>query len=490
MSPRAQSRRPVVLAVTLAAACVILPACDSAGPGSSEDRSPAGTANVVVVMTDDQDAASLEVMPAIRHLLGRRGVSFTRSYATVPECCPSRATFLTGQYAHNHGVVSSDPPDGGYSALDHSNTLPVWVREAGYRTAHFGKYLNGYGNPADGNDPLEVPPGWDEWHAPVNHTEYRMYGYELNENGRVNAYGERPRDYLTDLLARMASRFIDHAASSERSFFLSVAPPAPHSEAPFEGQTTPARNPRPAPRHLGASEDRPLPAPPSLDDPGLTDKPAIVQRRAAKAAPRIAAGQLEVEHRSRLESLLAADELVRELVGALRRAGVLRETYFLFTSDNGYLLGEHGLIGKSLPYEESARVPLVIRGPGIPAGAKRHTLTANVDLAATITEVAGAEPGLRSDGVSLLDLAHGGSGDRRRAIVIEYLTGEKSYAAVRTASDLMMAEYASGDVELYDMRDDPYQLDNLARDPAHAAMRSRLHRSIEALRDCAGEACR
>ena len=143
--------------------------------------------SVVVIMTDDQTVAEMDAMPRTRRFLGRGGVRFKRSYVSYPVCCPSRATYLTGRYAHNHGVMGLYPPTGGYGRFDKRNALPVWMRRAGYRTAHLGKFLNGYGDQVA----ADVPPGWTDWHATVDYSTYAMWGYTINNNGRMRTYGSR-----------------------------------------------------------------------------------------------------------------------------------------------------------------------------------------------------------------------------------------------------------------------------------------------------------
>jgi N-acetylglucosamine-6-sulfatase len=445
--------------VHLALAAISLAPAAGCGDGDAPNKP-----NLVVVMTDDQDVASVSVMKAVDRRLAAHGVTFTRSFVTTPECCPSRASFLTGQYAHNHGVVSGSPPEGGYQALDNANTLPVWLGGGGYHTAYFGRYLNGYGNPDQGGDPLEVPPGWEEWHAPVNHTEFQMYDYTLNENGRLRDYGSLARDYSTDLLSRRVSRFVEVVSEEEDPFFLMVAPLAPHSEGVLDGDPTATRNPRPAPRDLGAFEARPVPEPPSFAEADLSDKPRPTRKRARATQERLG-DQLIAEYHGRLESLLAVDRLVARLVNVLRETGELQDTVVVFTSDNGYLLGEHRLTGKDFPYEESARVPLIVRGPGFPPGVERDGAVANIDLAPTILEIAGEEAGLAMDGISLLPLVRGEAASERD-LLIEYLIGGRRYAA------------------------DPYQLENLAEDPAHAQVRQRLQTRLAGLRDCTAADCR
>jgi N-acetylglucosamine-6-sulfatase len=441
--------------------------------------------NVVVVMTDDQDRASMAVMPTVKRKLVARGTEFTRFFTTYPECGPSRATFLTGQYAHNHGVLSNDPPDGGFDAFRDANTLPVWLRGVGYRTAYFGKYLNGYGWAALGNEPAYVPPGWSRWAALTDHTEYQMYGYDLNLDGRVRAYGDAPADYQTDVLARLASRFIQRAAGS-KPFLVTVAPLAPHDEGVLEGEPEAPRNPRPAPRDLGRFGARELPTPASFDEADVADKPDFVRKQPRLDAA--ARARLTTLYRSRLESLLAVDDMVGRLLGALRRAGELGQTVVVFTSDNGFLLGQHRLVGKDVVYDEAAEVPLVVRGPGFPRGAVRRQIVGNVDLAPTIARLAGAEPGRRVDGSALPAQAQSAEAGAAGRILLEVLAAHR-VAAVRTPGYLY-AKYATGERELYDLRADPGELTNLAADPAYGAIRARLAAQLARLRDCAGAGCR
>ncbi|HEX2435220.1 MAG TPA: sulfatase [Solirubrobacterales bacterium] len=470
-----------VSTATVVLAALSVHACGNSGDRSQSRASP----NVVVVMTDDQDARSIRFMPYVSRRLAARGTTFQESFATTPMCCPSRATFLTGQYSHNHGVLGNRPPDGGYPALDGSDTLAVWLHDGGYRTGHIGRYLNNYAAPQHGGDPTEVPPGWDEWRVPVEDTEFQMYANTLNENGELKRYGNRPRDYQTDLVARKAVRFARRSSRGERPFFLSVATLAPHDEGILEDIGVP-RNPRPAPRHLGRFSDLPLPRPPSFNERAIGDKPGSI-----RDDPRLRAAEIEALarlYRSRLESLLAVDEMVAELVRALRRSHELRDTLFIFSSDNGYLLGEHRLHGKEAPYEEAVRVPLVIRGPGFPAGVTRSQPVGNVDLAPTILDVAEVRPPHELDGTSLVPVARDPSAGSARTVLLEMLTGNE-FTAVRTQR-LVYAERKHGAVELYDLRHDPNQLHNVADDRRYSRVRERLAELLRALDDCTGAACR
>ena len=277
---------------------------------------------------------------------------------------------------------------------------------------------------------------------------------------------------------------LDEATRNPNPFLLIVAPLAPHGEGSQE-ETGAARDPRPAPRHLGAFDE--LPAELAGPESG-EELPEALAARAQTTRKRIAAGELEAVARGRLESLLAVDEMVADLVARLSASDSLADTVFIFTSDNGFLLGEHGLLGKELPYEESARVPLIVRGPGFPSGETSDQLVANIDLAPTIVELASAEAGLEVDGVSLLPYAAGEIRPERE-LMLEYLVGQRRYEAIRRG-DLMYARYAEGGEQLFDMASDPRQLDNLAADPAREDLLGELGERIDALSRCAGESCR
>lgn len=441
--------------------------------------------NIVVVMTDDQDVRSMSVLPNVRRLLAEQGTTFANSLVSHPLCCPSRATYLTGQYPHNHGVVDNHPPDGGYEMLDHTETLPVWLGRAGYATAHVGKYMNGYGAIRR----TEIPPGWQEWYTAVDPTTYRMWHYTLNENGTLKTYGkpgeQDPALYQTDVYARKAVDYIHRKAPSAQPFFLSLAPLAPHAE----GKAAQVRggDPRPAPRHRGTYGALALPRPPAYDEKDVDDKPAHI-----RYLPRIGPAELQkitVDYRARLESLLAVDDAVAQLVAALRQHHELDRTLIIFTSDNGWLHGEHRIPrGKRHPYEESIRVPLVVRGPGVARGAISGTPVSNIDLAPTIVDAARAKAGLTLDGRPLTALE---SGPRDRDLLIETgpkPTGKPWYAAVWTQR-YVYVEHSTGETELYDLATDPRQLTSRHADPEYADLRRDLARRLKTLRRCGGDTC-
>jgi arylsulfatase A-like enzyme len=475
------------IAAALAVGVAVLYALTPAEPARSGLVSSNDRPNVVVVMTDDQAIGSLRFLPKVRRELVQHGETFSRAFVTTPECCPSRATFLTGQYAHNHGVLSADPPEGGYPALaDRDNILPAWLQEAGYRTGQVGKYLNGYGVARLGSDPTEVPAGWDYWEVPADHSEYRMYGYLLNENGRLHRYGYQPADYQTDVLSDKAAAFL-RAGPSGQPFFLSVAPVAPHGEGVLEGWPSANRDPRPAPRDLGALRSLPMPHPAAYGRP-VGDAPQPIRVRERRSARWLDGGALRASFLGRSESLLAVDRLVGRLVRILRERGELQNTYFVFTSDNGYLLGEHGMIGKNLPYDEDVRVPLVVRGPGIRAGSQSDAMVANIDMAPTIVRIAGAVSGRRMDGRSLLPLLRGRRDAIRHELVLEYLATDQAFRAIRT-DRYALQRYREGGSELYDLRSDPAELHNIAHRNAAEDLRTRLAARLHRLSRCVGAGC-
>ena len=439
--------------------------------------------NVVVFMTDDQNVSSLAVMPNVKALLANAGTTFSNSFVAYPLCCPSRATYLTGQYPHNHDVLANSAPDGGYYQLRGDETLPVWLSRAGYQTAHIGKYLNGYGT----QNPVEIPPGWGEWYGSVDPSTYRMWGYTINENGNLVTYGqddvEDPALYQTDVYAKKAVDYVNRKAPGAAPFFLSVAPLAPHTEVGW-ASTNGNRNPRPAPRHRGAFANAPLPQPASFNELDVNDKPAHI--RALPLLDATAVAGITKTYRSRLESLLAVDEAVKSIVDTLAARGELANTLFVFTSDNGWLQGEHRIPnGKIHPYEESIRVPLILRGPGVSTGTTSTVPAGNIDLAATVLAVAQATPGITIDGRSLLTVSG------RTALLVE--TGPRSngarwYAAVRTAR-FVYIEHSTGERELYDLSIDPYQLRSRHADAAYAQVRAALAEQLHRLQACAGQTC-
>jgi arylsulfatase A-like enzyme len=507
---------PVAWAVALVALLAVGAPVATAAP-----KAPKKRPNIVVVMTDDQDAASMKIMRRTQALIGRQGVTFENNFVSLPLCCPSRSTFLTGQYAHNHGVLFNNAPTGGYTRLDHTNTLPVWLQRAGYRTVHLGKYLNEYGEltPQD-----LVPPGWSRWYGLVDPSTYRYYNYTVNENGSVHTYGFPESDYpygigtySTDLLTKRAVRFINRYGRARKPFFLSFAPIASHTTYSLaEGSPRAEGAPAvPAPRHRHVFEDAPLPRSPNFNEADVSDKPQLV----FSMFPPLDQQQIDdltAHYRGRYGSLLAVDEAVAKLVKALRRAGQLANTLFIYTSDNGFMLGEHRLPKfKYVAYEESIRVPLLMRGPGLPRHRTVADNAANIDLAPTILDFAGVQPGRAQDGISLLGVARRAQRSPRptllnppRHILLESFPAPASaggapgfYNGIRTSrykyvewsytpSELpVYIDGITGARELYDLEKDPYELQSVHASPAYKQVVAALHAELQALKTCAGASC-
>jgi N-acetylglucosamine-6-sulfatase len=486
------------VAVVLGGACALaLASVGVAGGKQGSDTAAAKAAaqsqnrlqrrpNVVVFMTDDQTLESMRVMRNVNRLLAAKGTTFTQAIVSFALCCPSRATFLTGQYAHNHRVLSNIAPFGGYRRLDHSTTLPVWLRRGGYHTVHVGKHLNGYGL----TRPTEIPPGWSEWYGAIDPSTFRYFDFTMNENGTLVRYRKRT-DYQTDVFARRASEVIRRRGPLRQPFFLYVGLVAPHSGAPRELDDPPSmKTPAPAPRHRDQFLFEPLPPSPSFNEVDIRDKPLAMRRRPMLQEFQL--GALTEAYQQQLESLLAVDEAVARVVTALGRSGDLHRTLIIFTSDNGYFHGQHRIpAGKVFPYEPAIRVPLVMRGPGVPAAARVNELVANIDLAPTIADAANVRPLRIVDGRSLLPLLRG-TRPVPRDILIEAPVSDvprQVFTAVRTPRYLY-GSYGSGDEELYDLHVDPYELTSLHADPTQAALVADLALRLERLETCAGPTCR
>jgi N-acetylglucosamine-6-sulfatase len=446
--------------------------------------------NIVVIQTDDQTADSLRYMANVNRLLVRQGVRFDNNFASYPLCCPSRATLLTGQYAHNHGVRGNQPPLGGYVRLDHSNTLPVWLQQAGYQTSFVGKYLNGYGEGEGGRE--EVPPGWSEWRAAVRTPgkgTQSYVGFTLNENGGLVDYPPNQANYQTDVFTRKAVSSIRSGSASGSPFFLYLAYFAPHSGLPVDEDDVRAPGvsltPSPAARHRDAFEAEPLPFPPSFDEVDVSDKPPAIKRfDRLTVAQELAVTE---SYQQRLESLLAVDEGVAQIVEALRAERQLANTLIVFTSDNGFMQGEHRVMpdrGKGFAYEPSARIPLVLRGLDLPRGRRVTDVVSNVDLAPTFLALARVAPGRVVDGRSLLPLARDPLADFGRDLLLE----SGHFLGIRTDRYAYIAYYRRVR-ELYDLHKDPHQLESRHRDPALREIRLEFERRLNDLGTCSGAGC-
>jgi N-acetylglucosamine-6-sulfatase len=441
--------------------------------------------NIVVIMTDDQSVETMPVMRNVRHLLVEKGTTFDNSFTSFPLCCPSRASFLTGQYAHNTHVLGNNLANG-LARFDQTRTLPVWLGSAGYRTVFVGKYLNEY-RKLQGRT---TPPGWNDWNAGLS---LGYFNHTMNRNGKVVRYGGTAADYQTDVYTRIAVQAIA-AAPQSQPLFMWLSYFAPHYGGPREpGDPVTLKSTVAAPRHRAKFPNVQLPRDPSFNEVDVSDKPAAIRARAQFGEGNVA--EMTQTYRRRLQSLLSVDEGVAKVVAALKRSGRLDDTLILFTSDNGWLQGQHRIQNaKELPYEPSIRVPLVVRGPGVPANAHLSQLVMNVDLAPTILAAAHASPTLVQDGRSLLPLFAAPTAVWNRDILLERGPGGNStgatrlYTGVRTQRYVYL-EYSSGERELYDLQLDPFQLESKHDDPAYASVQADLAARLALLRDCVGLAC-
>jgi N-acetylglucosamine-6-sulfatase len=457
--------------------------------------------NIVLIIADDLDVASVPEMPRLTQLAAERGVTCTRHYITTPICCPSRASILRGQYAHNHSVLANNREHGGFHTFylkrRERSTIATWLNDAGYRTALVGKYLNGYPKlPKRYTDETiphtYIPPGWDGWWAQLGRGASGGPEYSLNESGAIVDYDERQlADYSTDVFARHALRFIDRAIPLGSPFFLYLATIVPHYPA------------NPAPRHAALFPDAQAPRPPSYDEPDVSDKPAYI-----RDAPRLSREQvvaIDDQYADRLRSLQSLYETIEQVIASLDSHGVADHSYVIITSDHGWHLGEHRLpFGKETPYEESIRAPLIVIGPGLATGQTVDVTTLNIDLAPTIAELVGVTPPAFVDGRSIAPFLRGQTVEPwRQSFLVEHLVGGSpisypdlgtmpqvpTYRALRStmvSDNRIYVEYEGGDRELYNITADPYELENVAA----AAVTDALASQVEALRTCAGASCR
>ena len=462
------------------------------------------------LLTDDLDLAEMSYMPNVHRLLAEQGVTFSRYFVSNSLCCPSRSSILRGQYAHNTGVESNGGRNGGFETAYRlgieKSTIATWLHDAGYRTAYIGKYLNKYPDTAT---PTYVPPGWDEFDSAVAGNPYSEYEYRLNENGHLQLYGAKPRDYGTFVYLRKAERFI--SANAGKSFFLYLNVYPPHQPA------------TPAPQDVSLFPDAKAPRTPSFnrDEPG---KPAWL-RQLRQIGP-VGIDGLDALYRDRIRSLQAVDRGVGSLIDTLKAAGQLANTYFVFSSDNGFHLGQFRMpAGKGTAYDTDIRVPLIVRGPGVPAGRKSESMIGNIDLAPTLAELAKVPSPSFVDGRSFASLLHhpaidphprhsyllehwqvstagssaAGAGPNEPRDLDNTSAGKRvapeppdivpEYQGVRT-NRYLYVEYARGSRELYATTTDAYELHNLAYESSYMPLVTHLHTLVAALGRCQAAACR
>lgn len=441
---------------------------------------PSGRPNVVLILTDDMTNSDLRFMPRTRKLLGRGGVTFPNALSPHPLCCPARAAILTGQYAQNNHVKANQNPYA-FAALDAQHTLPVWLRRAGYQTGFIGKYLNGYGTGG-----LRQP-GWTWW-DPTVVGQYAYEGYKMYRNGSPVYYAKTNNiDYVTD----QTRRLIREWAPDPEPFFIWASHVAPHGRVDPDTRRGSAIALPPARfRHKfkGARS-------PSLRDKAfnenIDDKNRWLRRKHSK--------KLKVSHvnrvfRSRVQSLQGVDQGVARIVKELRDVGELDNTLIVFTSDNGYLMGEHRVLTKNLPYQQSLGVPLLVRGPQVPRGKVRRQFALTIDLAPTIAAVAGARPDIKVDGRSLVPTIRRNK-PLRSTVLIQAGPQEQVdrrygwwWRGVTTSRYTYAYYLAERFEELYDRKYDPAETTNLASHAFYRRTVRALRERTVALRTCAGPA--
>ena len=446
-----------------------------------------GKPNVVLFLTDDQTLSDMRVLSVVKRRIGARGTTFTHAFSSYPLCCPARATLLTGQYAHNHGVMGNAPPEGGFQALDDDETLAVWLTRAGYNTLMLSKYLNEYEVPATRT---YLPPGWTQWQVPVVGL-YNYRSFTMNENGRLVRYSRNPVDHVRDRGIQLIRRY----AAREKPFFLQAGFLAPHTGEPVEPGDPIAVNgtgalltPGVAPEYRDAFRQLTMPPKPSILELDMSDKPSM---RAIRNRPR---WEFREAYQQRLESLLSVNKAVDRMLDALEATGEAQNTLVIFASDNGHLIGEHRGFGKVVGYEESVRVPLIISGPGFRSGVRRNQLVTLADLPSTIARAAGAVPTLLQDGRPLQALSRDPGVASDRSILLEagptpHTGGKRLYTGIRTPDGRSLLVWHTGAVEYYDLNDDPFQVDGRVSGTETIAERDALIRRLEALRGCAGPTC-
>ncbi|WP_336158381.1 sulfatase family protein [Amycolatopsis sp. VC5-11] len=480
MPQRARSLLISLLALTVASTAV---ACVPGQPAAA-----GGKPNIVLVLTDD---LSMNLLPYLPHVqeMARNGTSFANYTVTDSLCCPSRSSLFTGMVPHDTGVFTNGGEDGGYRVFhgrgDDKSTYATSLQQAGYRTAMMGKYLNGYQPKSDG-----IPPGWNEWDVAGN--GYREFDYDLNENGTVKHYGKKPADYLVDVMADKAARFVASSAADHTPFAMELATFAPHG--PYT----------PAPRDAGAFPGLTAPRGPAYDTLPSSPPSWLASRTPLTDREK---QTIDKDFRKRAQAVQSVDKMIGTVQAALDKAGVRGNTDLVFTSDNGYHMGEYRLTpGKQTAFDTDVHVPLVVTGPGVKAGATVDQPAENIDLRPTFEALAGAPTPAPVDGESLVPLLNGTAPPAWRTVGLVEHHGPDfdkndpdkpaknsgnptTYEAIRSTA-YTYVEYADGAKEYYDRTTDPQELHNTAAQlPPDKAQQ--LHDTLRAMASCHGAAaCR
>lgn len=453
-------------------------------------------------LNGDARAHATDLLSTAFRSHGIHFTKFDRYYVTTPLCCPSRASFLTGQYAHNTGVIHNTPEtpggtDGGADGftqlgLDQS-TIATWFQDAGYRTGLIGRYLNEYAGVT--SQPAGfIPPGWDEWHAFYEFGSARYHNFHLSDNGTIVYYPwNRTTDanYETDVYRHKSLAFVA-TTPVDQPFFLYVAPSAPH------GGSIPAL------RHQNSRRTLVAPRPPQNPaylEPDVSDKPSWIQLRSIPPPENIVASQDQL-YRDGANCMSSVSEAIVSVIDGLATLGRLDNTLFVFTDDNGWAFLDHRTIRKGVPYEVAQRVYLVMGSSNpnlIPANGSRDQLVSNIDLAPTLAEIGGVTipPGQPLDGVSFASSLSNPTATGRDDLLIEFWhydsappnpLRQPNYSGIVTGPsnpnpDWKYVEYDGGEKELYDLVSDPLELNSLAADPNQAPLIAALAQRLAELRN-------
>jgi arylsulfatase A-like enzyme len=449
------------------------------GADAVDARAAAGKPNILMFTVDDMTVGDLSYLPNLNRLVVRKGTRLTQGTAPTPICVPARASLLTGQYAHNHGALTIEGAGGGFKSFRDRNTLPVWLRRAGYETYFSGKYLNGYGV----DNPTYVPPGWTGWRGSVDMSTYGFYNTRYNINGKVVTRSA----HNSDVLNGFTTQVIGSRAASRKPWFMWTNFVAPHHGGRHESDDPPTnllKTTMPAARDRNRFRHLDLPQDPEMWVGGGSPW----ARKSASGAFRAAVREA---NQQRIESLQSVDDAVGAAVRKLRRTGELRNTYIIFTSDNGFLVGHHNRDGKLVPFDRSLRIPMVVRGPGIPRGRTVSTPTTNPDIAVTIAAIAGARPGRAVDGVDMRSYWRSRTAYDRPVPIEAYpVKGGRTpmYTGIRYGQ-WTYVRLRDGKEVLFDRAKDPGELRNVVRWRRHAATLRELRRLHRTYRDCAGASC-
>lgn len=462
--------------VTLADEGTTLPSAVQAAAGSPVTAGAPGAErpNIVFVMTDDMREDDLRSMPHTRELLADRGIDFTDAISPHPLCCPARAQLVTGQYAQNNGVQHNAGPFGGFQALDPTHEISAWFKQGGYQTGFVGKFLNGY----TAEDVR--PSGWDRWDA-LSAGVYDYFDFAFDNDGEPETFRN---SYVTDVIAERTNETVREFAADEDPFLVYSWHLAPHYRINGNGKPVP---PPAAPRDKGSFEDA---IPPSFASAAFNERNVLDQPRTFRTRRLADPEVVLTEHRARLRALQSVDRAVESLVETLRSVGELNNTVIVFSSDNGYSLGEHRFVGKNVLTNEVLQVPLLVRGPGIDQGTTSDLPVTLVDLPATFTSLAAVQPGWILDGLSFVPTLRGQDQPFRDTTLVQ--TGDDggdgwAYRGLRTSRYLYGVNGADG--FLYDNLRDPDQLINRYDDPGYLQLRVLLEQRRVQLLGCRGGTC-